>query len=300
MKMRHRAIVSLKYIPGQRPSEGLLTIVRPKVFGGKLEISLRQDSSSLTAMSGKDARRRNLKIRYGRWYKSVTLRAPNSAIFEIWWTALENMFAVPNFVAIPFVDAREHQIIIAPLQPARPNPGRKKQTATLEFIGRSELETNFMDMPMLEAKGPSSPTEIDILASWRTWGSLEYFATPPSNMDSIACVDTRQCSSVAFKDGDSSDKSSLYSDISEFWSRPSNWEDKVPQDYLTPIATCAVPECIASDTPNPRNQADEKMLDAIALYVFRQRVGETKLPERHSSKSLTGRVVGYTTFGREI
>ena len=59
---RHKAIVSLKYIPGQSPSQGVLTIVRPKIFGGKLEISLRQDTSNLISISGKDARRHHFKI----------------------------------------------------------------------------------------------------------------------------------------------------------------------------------------------------------------------------------------------
>uniref|UniRef100_M4BSE6 PH domain-containing protein n=1 Tax=Hyaloperonospora arabidopsidis (strain Emoy2) TaxID=559515 RepID=M4BSE6_HYAAE len=207
-------------------------------FGGKLEIYLQHNVSSLTSISGKEARRHQLRIRYGTWHQSVTLRAPTSAIFETWWAALENALALPYFVSIPIVDARAHQVTVAPVIPARRNKARHKQTAMLDImVGGKTKDIILDDMPMLEAIGPSSPTEIDVLASWRTWGSLDYFANVPSGSGPHtfnAAVGTTD-NNVSSNESDSDKNSAFSRDISEFWSRPSEWKDDVYERHPHPV-----------------------------------------------------------------
>uniref|UniRef100_A0AAV1TIF5 PH domain-containing protein n=1 Tax=Peronospora matthiolae TaxID=2874970 RepID=A0AAV1TIF5_9STRA len=204
------------------------------VFGGKLEIHLKHNVSSLISISGKEARRHQLRIRYGTWHQSVTLRAPTSAIFETWWAALENALALPYFVSIPIVDARAHQVTVAPVIPAGRNTARHKQTATLDIVvARKTKDIILDDMPMLEAKGPSSPTEIDVPASWRTWCSLDSCANVPNAPGYHTFNDAVGTTgdNVSSNESDS-DKNSLYSrDISEFWSRPSEWKDDVHERH---------------------------------------------------------------------
>ncbi|CAI5711132.1 unnamed protein product [Hyaloperonospora brassicae] len=239
MKMRicrlfwHKVIVSLKIIARQRPC--LLTIVRPRAIGGKLEIHLQQNVSRLTSVSGKEARRHQLRIRYGTWHQSVTLRAPTSAVFETWWAALENALAMPYFVTVPIVDARARQVTVAPVIPARRNKARHKQTAMLEaVIGEKSEGAMLDDMPMLEAKkGPSSLAEMDVLASWKTWDSLDYFANVPSisgpqTLPTVAGTSNDNVSSNA----SDSDEKSPHNDISEFWSRSSEWKGGAHEQHL--------------------------------------------------------------------
>ncbi|CAI5723154.1 unnamed protein product [Peronospora destructor] len=310
MKMRtcglfwHKAIVSLKFITEHRHDQGLLTIFRPTAFGGKLEIRLRHGASSLTSISGKEVRRRQLQIRYGRWRQSVTLRAPTSVIFETWWAALENAFALPNFLAVPIVDARARQVTIAPVLPARRNATRSKQSAALEAVVEVEREdTSTDDMPMLEAKGPSSPTEIDILASWRTWGSQDHFVTSSSITSALAPYNVFQSTSndnlAAYDcndsddsdDSDNSDKHSNYSDISESWSRPSEWANIDPQDNPDPSAVCNTHDPFDSEVPHDSpSQEEDAWLDEIARYALRQKLGATQSMEHHPSNHVTGQL----------
>ncbi|CAI5727509.1 unnamed protein product [Peronospora farinosa] len=308
MKMRtcglfwHKAIVSLKFITEHRPDQGLLTIFRSTAFGGKLEIRLRHGASSLTSISGKEVRLRQLQIRYGRWRQSVTLRAPTSVIFETWWAALENAFALPNFLAIPIVDARARQVTIAPVLPARRNATRSKQLAALvETVAEVEREdTSIDDMPMLEARGPSSPTEIDILASWRTWESQDSFSLPPSTSTVLAPNNVPRSTSdddlAAYEsddidESDNSNKHSSYIDISESWSRPSEWADIDPQDNPAPRAICTTHDPFDLEVShNSPNQDDEAWLDEIARYALRQKIGATQLMEHHPRSHVTGQL----------
>ncbi|CAH0517632.1 unnamed protein product [Peronospora belbahrii] len=292
MKMRtcglfwYKAIVSLTFITWQRPDPGLLTIFRPKAFGGRLEIRLRHEASSLISVSGKELRHRQIRIRYGRWCQSVTLRAPTSAVFETWWAALENAFALPNFVTVPIVDARVHQMTIAPVVPARHNAARSKQLLALEIDVEVEPETISIDnMPMLEAKGPSSPADIDVLASWRTWNSQDYFATPTSSSTPIHTYPGTNDDHVS-NDCNRSEQNSLYSDISEFWSRPSEWEYKELHD--NPVVSYNTYDSFIAEIPHDStSQDDDAWLDAIAFYIFRQKAVATQLLDRHPSDRVT-------------
>ncbi|KAF1792998.1 hypothetical protein GQ600_14969 [Phytophthora cactorum] len=173
MKMRscglfwHKAVVSLKFtscLSLDQPQQGLLTIARRKMFGGKMEISLDNNTTSLISVSGKK------RVRFGPRFHVVTLRAPTSAIYETWWSALKNALASPNFAVLPVIDARARQVTIAPVLPARRNISLPKHVTTLETVVEAASEEELVDdIPMLEVGGPSSPSETDILASWRTW-----------------------------------------------------------------------------------------------------------------------------------
>ncbi|ETL97524.1 hypothetical protein F441_05540 [Phytophthora nicotianae CJ01A1] len=311
MKMRscglfwHKVVVSLKLVSHRSPDQSqqrLLTIARPKMFGGKMEISLDNNAITLVPVTGKDARHYQLKIRYGLRFHTVTLRAPTSAVYETWWSALKNALASPNFAVLPVIDARARQVAIAPVLPSRTNTSRPKHTTTLEtVVEEAREEESFDDIPVLEVGGPTSPTETDILASWRTWASLDYFATPPSITGPLspeASTDGRKDN-----DGSASDRVSIYSDISEFWSRPSEWEDEIPCYQPAPITSFAacepnslVPQkCI---TPQPQHD-DEKWLDEIASFAFRQKVGASRKSERRPTRHITGPLhplLTYTLF----
>ena len=279
-----------------RPDQGLLTIFRPTIFGGKLEIRLGHGASSLTSLSRKEVRRRQLQIRYGRWRHSVTLRAPTSVIFETWWAALENAFALPTFLAVPIVDARARQVTIAPVLPAGRNAVRSKQFAARETMRTVKREdTSIDDMPMLEAKDSSSPTEIDILVSWRTWRSQDHVTTPSSITSALApnnvLQSTSNDNSAAYDSNDSNQHSSS-SDISESWSRPSQRADVGRSSSRSgPSAVCNTRDPFDPKALDPLpNQDDDAWLDEIARYALRQKMGTIPLMEHHSSTRVTGQL----------
>ncbi|OWY98691.1 hypothetical protein PHMEG_00030482 [Phytophthora megakarya] len=294
----YKAVVTLRFAspftPGQ-PQQTVLIIARPKVFGGKMEISLDHNTASLLSVSRKQERKHQFKIRYSRCFQ-VTLRAPTSAIYETWWAAFESALASPNFVVLPVIDARAHQVTIAPVQPARCNEPRPKYSATLDTVVEEEHgDESSNEIAMLEEGGPSSPTETDILASWRTWASLDYFATPPSITDPFSNSDSPHAeveSTISSNKDDNGTNSriSASSDISEFWSRPSEWEDEtlhvgdpVPtttSEYKSPIAQHHM-------FPEPQD-SDDQTLDEIALFAFRQKVGAICLSEHRPSTQITG------------
>ncbi|KAE9047737.1 hypothetical protein PR003_g316 [Phytophthora rubi] len=288
MKMRtcglfwHKVIVSLTLDAHQ---QGLLTIARPKVFGGKMRIPLNQPTS-LVPVSAKEARRFQLSICCGPRHRRVTLRAPTSAVYETWWAALENALTQPNFAVVA---AHAPLTTLAPVLPARHNTTvQPKHTATLETVLEVEHESDSLDeVPMLEAEGPSSLAELDILASWRTWGSLDYFATPPNNTSSLTSHDEREDSSSISTNDMSSDTTSVYSDISEFWSRQSELEAPDPATDVN----YAVREPESQDSHNrvaPQPQDDEVWLDEIALFAFRHKVGAARRSEQRPQRSIMG------------
>ncbi|KAG7383254.1 hypothetical protein PHYPSEUDO_003877 [Phytophthora pseudosyringae] len=298
---RHKAVISLKLasrLTPDQPQQGVLTIARPKLFGKKVEIPLQPSTSSLVSVSRKEAHRYQLKIRYGSRLQAVTLRAPTSAIYETWWAALENALAPSNFVVLPVIDARTHQVPIAPAQAARRKAPRPKHTATLEPVEELESEDESSDdIPMLESGGPSSPTESDILASWRTWATLDYFATPPSVTDPLSNSESPEAAAGNTSDSAedcSSDRVSVYSDISEFWSRPSEWEDEIPLDDPVPFTKVTDRQATSPishhrTAPQPQDD-DDKWLDEIALFAFRQKVGAARKSERRPTRQITGRL----------
>ncbi|GMF30541.1 unnamed protein product [Phytophthora lilii] len=246
-------------------------------------ISLSHNSGkiSLVPVSGKEARRHQFGICYGPWHQRVTLRAPTNAIYETWWAALENILALPHFVALPIIDAPNHQVKLTPVRPARYNVQHSK--LALETVMESVDEDDSTDsVPMLEAGGPSSPTELDILASWRTWGSLECFATPPT-IASPAAISIRD---------DCSDRFSVYSDISEFWSRPS--EDEKENEHV--VYESKIPVVQKPITLHPQDGDDEEWLDEIALYAFRQKVGASCEPKRRPKRDTSGKLHSLLTY----
>ncbi|KAG2865308.1 hypothetical protein PC129_g11047 [Phytophthora cactorum] len=312
MKMRscglfwHKAVVSLKFtscLSLDQPQQGLLTIARRKMFGGKMEISLDNNTTSLISVSGKEARHYQLKVRFGPRFHVVTLRAPTSAIYETWWSALKNALASPNFAVLPVIDARARQVTIAPVLPARRNISLPKHVTTLETVVEAASEEELVDdIPMLEVGGPSSPSETDILASWRTWASLDYFATPPSITGPLSSSESPEVTADCIKDdSSSSDRISVYSDISEFWSRPSEWEDETPYHDPAPatksFTTCESKTLISQNCMAPQPQDDEeKWLDEIALFAFRQKVGASRKSERRPSRRITERLHPLLTY----
>jgi hypothetical protein len=214
------------------------------------------------------------------------LRAPTRAIYATWWMALENALAVPNYVALPIIDAREQQVTIAPFAPSRRNA---KRAAQLETVVEVESEEDLLDddVPMLEERGPSSPTELDILASWRTWGSLDYFASPPGIPSPLAPADSvnddNDDNDDSINDNDSN--LSIYSDISEFWTRPSAPEDDEPREE-SPLRCEPKPQ----DGTSPRPSNDDEWLDEIAIFAFRHKVGAARKSERRPARSMGGRL----------
>ncbi|KAJ8576417.1 hypothetical protein ON010_g2794 [Phytophthora cinnamomi] len=286
--IRHKAIVSLTLtawptLDGRQ--QGSLTIVRPKIFGGKLRIPLNQ-CSSLLPVSGKEARCYKFGICYGRSNRRVMLRAPTQAIYETWWRALENAFTVPRFAII---DAPVHHVTLAPVLPARPNA---KASTTLDTVPEVDRESHSIDeVPILEAGGPSSVTELDILASWRTWGSLDYFATPPSNTSSLTVHEVSAGDDVennACATDDASDRISVYSDISTFWSRPSELDNEIPQgNRATAVNYSAREQELRTyqHRVDPEPQDDEEWLDEIALFAFRHKVEAVRQSEQRPKRS---------------
>ncbi|KAL3660924.1 hypothetical protein V7S43_013940 [Phytophthora oleae] len=258
-----------------------------------MEVPLHHKTVRLLAVSGKEARHYRLKIRYGTRFQTVTLRAPTSVIYETWWAALETALASPNYVALPVIDARAGQVTIAPVVPARPNASRSKHATTLDTVVEEDLEDESIGIPMLEDGGPSSPTEIDILASWRTWGSLDYFATPqsitgPLSSDSDPETAVDDVNTSTKNDNSNIDRVSVYSDISEFWSRPSQWEDEILQDDPAPATNFTKsPQKLMPQQPQ---NDDDKWLDEIALYAFRQKVGASRESERRPSRRIAERL----------
>ncbi|KAF1779326.1 hypothetical protein GQ600_7671 [Phytophthora cactorum] len=264
------------------------------MFGGKMEISLDNNTTSLISVSGKEARHYQLKVRFGPRFHVVTLRAPTSAIYETWWSALKNALASPNFAVLPVIDARARQVTIAPVLPARRNISLPKHVTTLETVVEAASEEELVDdIPMLEVGGPSSPSETDILASWRTWASLDYFATPPSITGPLSSSESPEVTADCIKDdSSSSDRISVYSDISEFWSRPSEWEDETPYHDPAPPPRASLHNCMA---PQPQDD-EEKWLDEIALFAFRQKVGASRKSERRPSRRITERLHPLLTY----
>ncbi|KAF4041753.1 hypothetical protein GN244_ATG05967 [Phytophthora infestans] len=253
------------------------------------------------SVSGKHVHRHQLKIRYGPVFHIVTLCAPTSAVYETWWSLLENALACTNFAVPPVIDARARQVNIAPVLPSRRNITQRKHRPTLETVMEGTRAEKLMDgIPMLEVGGPSSPTETDILASWRTWASLDYFATPPSITGPLSSSEAREAAANGLndstKDDDTnSDRRSVYSDISEFWSRLSEWDDEIPF-YLHPTPVTSIAVC-GSKSHDPQRcialqpqDDDEKWLDEIALFAFRQKVGATRKLERRPTRHITERL----------
>ncbi|KAK1931560.1 hypothetical protein P3T76_012889 [Phytophthora citrophthora] len=255
-----------------------------------MKIPLHSKTVKLLSVSGKESRHYQLKIRYGAHFQTVTLRAPTSAIYETWWAALETALSSPNYVALPVIDARAGQVTIAPVVPTRPNILRPKYTMALDTVVEENLEDESVGIPMLEEGGPSSPTEIDILASWRTWGSLDYFATPQSIADPLSSDSDLEAAvdDVNIKnDNSNTDRVSVYSDISEFWSRPSQWEDENNPTQATHFTKSPPPQ--KQMTQQPQGD-DDKWLDEIALYAFRQKVGASRESERRPSRRISERL----------
>ncbi|KAG1689447.1 hypothetical protein DVH05_002248 [Phytophthora capsici] len=255
-----------------------------------MEIPLHHNTVRLLPASGKETRHYQLKIRYGTRFQTVTLRAPTSSIYEAWWAALETALASPNYVALPVIDARAGQVTIAPVVPAKPNASRTtKYATTLDIVVEEDLEDEPVGIPMLE-DGPSSPTELDILASWRTWGSLDYFATPQSITDPLSSDSDPVDDVNTNAKNDNVDRVSVYSDISEFWSRPSQWEDEILQNNPAPAANVPIsPPPLKQISQHPQDD-DDKWLDEIALYTFRQKVGASRESERRPSRRIAERL----------
>ncbi|GMF38809.1 unnamed protein product [Phytophthora fragariaefolia] len=241
---------------------------------GKILIPLNDatHSASLVPVTGKEARRYQLVICYGPSHKRVTLRVATSAMYETWWAALENAFSAPRFVV---VDAPSHQVTLAPVLPAKHGVPQLEHEVT--FDAKQKLEFENEKVPMLEACSPLSSTELDILASWRTWGSLSYFATPSnkSNVLSHDALTNDNTENLTGASNDSSGRISVYSDISEFWSRQSESEDDIPQskhtgdiNLSTHESKLQVPHKVLTMQP----QDDEEWLDEIELFGFRYKI----------------------------